>query len=216
MKKIITLVIVICVLFSMSAVTFADTKSNLIEIGYEEYIKLLADNEGITIQEAIAFDNNENKIYESSLASRTNSKNATNGEELFSISSGCYTYYYPIYEKTHPDRDDLSASVTATFKVYTEGSFREIVSSLGNASTRIEDSGDGTVSWIQTNAWIDPSGGGYPTLSANYGGSGYFEKVTTVQLTGGAAIGWTLTVTIGENYYYRTSTMNLVGTYSVY
>lgn len=105
-------------------------------------------------------------------------------------------------------------SVSITLKVYTNGSFGQIVGVMGKVFSRIEDAGAGTVTWEELNTWDDPDGG-YPTRAVKYGASGYFEKVTQASLSGGASLGWTLYATVGENYYYRTSTMTFNGSYSM-
>ncbi len=222
MKRLIGLLMVVMLVAGTFCTSFADTPRSLGtgELSYDQYINMLAKSKGISREAAIMYDNAENAKYEQQLEKRMKENpRLIQSSSLFkaaAVTSGYYTYSTATTTKAYPNRSDFKATASITVKIYVNGTFREIVSKQGSVNSYITSGSNAAATWVQTNAWDDPSGGRYPTTSVTYGAEGRFEIVTQQALTGTAGVGLTLSGTIGQNYYYRTAIMSVQGTKGVY
>lgn len=209
-------------IIAMVSIPFADsfqttapvTTSSSVEISYKEYIQQLAKAKKMTIAEAMVFNQAENVKYEASLKKRI--ANGSLPVMAISRAGSTGTYTYKTYKtiKACPVRTNCKASASITLKIYNLGSFREFVGKQGEVNSKCEQGADGGVDFISTNLWSDPAAG--TGTRVNYCAEGYFECRTTTQLTTGLGAVFQFVGTFGSTYVYRSATMSIMGTASLY
>lgn len=225
MRKIITILLAITLILGMSLSVYASEDTNTgtqisgetTNITYDQYLKVIANEKGISIKEAKKIDQQENVVIEKKLAKKIAQLRI---EGFFAINSlattsGTYSYVSIQRNTTYPGNRSFSAGITATLKIYTYGSFRQICSVQGLSSRRV--SGSYNCTWIQQYSWQDPLNNQMPCASVILGAMGYFECSTTV--TGGISGGLTgfqVSATVGNTTYYQSHSLDMQTTYSVY
>jgi len=218
MKKYITSTFLLLLLLGTMVISFADhtTEQNIttIDITYDQYIKSLAESLNVSVEDAVKIDIKQNELYERELQKRHpelfgNMKLINNNLMSYSgTTSGSYTYKTISKTQTYYRNGNFSASVNANLKIYTNGSFGEIVQVMGSVySNRV--SGLYSYQWIQLNSWHDPSGGSYPTTAVTINATGYF----TVQVQSGVQIPG---FSISGTDTWQSDNMSINYTYSLY
>lgn len=188
MKKIISLLLVLAVVFSFQISVFADMEKGEViiekEISYDEYIQSLAKKMNISIEEAKIYDEKQNEKYEAQLKLRFPKMLEESNDDILlarNLSSrapyaGTYSYVTVSKSQTYPKNRNFSASVAAEFKIYSYNSFREIVSLQGNVYS-YRGNGMYSHTWEQVNSWEEAAGGTYPTTSVTISATGLFNVV---------------------------------------
>ncbi|SHK30794.1 hypothetical protein [Paramaledivibacter caminithermalis] len=186
MKKITSLVLVTLLVCSLSiSSVFADTNADQVEgklfietISEEEFVKDLAREKGISIEEARIL-NNQNT--EKALYSR-------NKNSYLGIGTRGHTdkVYYKRAYKIYRLNSDVSAEIGAKFKVLNSAGNKEILETCGNPYTR-KAAGASIVDWEELSVYTDPAGN-YPTQSVTVLGCGYFY----FEIDNGASVGFDL------------------------
>lgn len=225
MKKILSLLLVIVLTLGMSSGVFADeSQVQLVEkttyLTYEQYTELLATEKGITLEEAIALDKSENEAYEKELVKRfpklKNKKiNSNNSISPNGITADGYYYVNQEWGFVYPGNTSFQGALTASFKNYSYGSFREIVTVLGKSTRRT--AGLYSATWVPNYIWQYPENTGMPAASVELGGSGYFQIVTTISggISGGVP-GFEITASSESETIYQSQSVFVEVVYSLY
>ncbi|MFA9397447.1 MAG: hypothetical protein ACERKV_04170 [Clostridiaceae bacterium] len=172
----------------------------LTPISKDEYVSKLANEKNISIWEA-----NE-------MQSRTTLLSLN-----YLMTSG--TIYYYDYAKTftYTGNSNFKADLEATLKIWSSGSFRSIENVLTIGSRRT--SGIYNNDWIETAKFSDPqpNSSSFPVASVTLGANGYFQIKSTYNysITGGIP-GFSASSSVGGEYIFKSSTMNMRGYMSLY
>lgn len=203
-------------------------------ISEEEYVRRLAEQENITVEEANIKNEKHSEEYISGLVDRI--KNPNTSEDYTRLKEadffqrsilnentskqfikervetrGGYVYYDLKGTQAYSKNKNYLASVNATLKVYLSGSFGEISQVLGNVWSRREP-GSSTSDWKGTNHWYDPTK--LPSVDITIGCSGYFEVKHNVSTGGGLSIpGFSYPSTVSGKQIYQSDTMNIRKSY---
>ena len=227
MKKILSLLLVLTMTMTMSAFAFADGNDlteEVIEktITYDEYIQSLANDLGVSIEEAKKIDKEETEKYKKELRKRhpelfeevVNAQEVVSAEAIVSTLSD--DIIYKTISKSKKYNSSFSAFVAANLKIYSSGSFREIIQILGKTYSQRE-SGWGDYEWNQLNAWDDPDGGEYSTLSVTIGATGTFKTEIDISVSVGSELeGFNIGVSGGTTSTYISEPMQIIYTYNLY
>lgn len=221
MKKLLSFLLIIVLTLSLTTSTFAVSNNSgtvkavpeaikVVDITYDEYIKIIADEKGISIDEAKKLDMEQNQKNEKKLA-----KNFPNLKSVNSLDSGSYSYQTIEQIFTYPYNSSFKAAITATIKIYTYGSFRQINYVQGISSRRV--AGLYEYSWVQSYVWQDPGNEQMPCTSVNLGAVGYFEVTVSKSLgLSGGLPGFSISGELSNDVIYQSNTLSMQTTYSVY
>lgn len=175
------------------------------EITRDEYVKNMAENEGITIQQAdkIAEERTEKALEEMNekMPQLKNVKSARSN----------IVWRQASWKQSYPKNKTYKAELVASFEVWTGGSFRQINSCTVGSSLA---AGEHDATWIPINYLKTTS---FPVTRATVGVNGKFQ--TTVTTGGGASIsipGFSVSGTGSKTKTFVSNTMTIQKEWSVY
>jgi len=215
----VSLVLIMMMILSLGVNSFATSDLSEIiediEIPYDIYIQHKAESLGVSIEEAIVIDEEENTEYKKNLQKRHPELFETDLLMVTDIRS-TPTFIYKTIKKTQEyEKNNLySATVYADIKIYVDSdtAFREIVEVLGNVYSRREE-GWGNYEWVELNAWDSPSGNSYPTDEVQIRATGYFK----VQVDSSVSVGVELFgFEMSGSDIYQSKNMTIDYEYSLY
>ncbi|MGV8149955.1 MAG: hypothetical protein ACLKAK_11980 [Alkaliphilus sp.] len=237
MKKMFTMLLVFCLVFSASFSALASSDSltrnrekiitdqsafprvEIIEeeISYLEYITSLSRRLNISISEAKKIDkeHTQNAIRTLKLQ---HPEIMLDTVLVYDNSISLFTASHVVYKrsiKTKWFNSDFSASVAADFKTLVHGSFAKIVALQGDVYS-YRSAGASNSTWEELNTWADPRGGTYPTDSVTFSATGQFEvRVSSSGSSGIDLAGFSVSHTIGTTTIYLSNPMSIRHTFSV-
>lgn len=215
MKKII-IVICFAILLSQQVCHASNniSNSNFIEedISHEEYLRIRAEDEGISIQEADKLDKLENEAFMKAYARKNPIKHFLSSIGLSSQGTVNEIRLTELF--TYPGNSNFKAQQSIVIKVYGNGSYKQINGVWGHRSRRV--AGLYQSNWIESSKnvlplTIDNNEISFPCYKIKFRTIGYFETKVDTSVSGsvdvipgflsvGAQVGSTLTFLSQDMY----------------
>lgn len=205
MKKIISVLLLVSLILSMSTVSFAGTKAEMIptgsqvnvQISYDEYITLMAKANNLTKEEAIALDRKDTQVKVEKINGLDASVNATST-----------TYWKASKTFKYSGNSSYKTKLEATIKLVGSGSMYSIKEVSGVWTAPV--SGLYTYVWHETNA----NSSGMTSAKVDLVGAGYFTVSSTVAVGATFSVpGFSGSVTSGTTVTVTSNTMQMVYTW---
>lgn len=172
------------------------------DITREEYVQNVADNEGISYDEA------DSLVHERT----SRALESLNKKEKFNISPLANpTWRQASWIQTYVGNASYRAEMQASFEVYGTGSFKQITNSSVGSSLA---SGIYTTSWSQSNSWKTTK---YPVTEATVGVTGKFYSTVNFSTgVSGGIPGFTVSGTTSKSVTYVSNSMTIQRVFKVY
>lgn len=221
MKKITSILLILVLTFSFAISVFAEDVQNqdikVTRITYDQYIKNLAEDKGITVEEAKKIDLQENKDFEAKLhkQNKTGVKPSTSADGILASTTSSDGYYYVDVsgQVTYNANANFKMEIDATVKCYSTGYYRHIVSVAGQSSRIV--SGLNQASWVQSYAFNDPTT--FPCTTITFYSVGYFTTTTTTSTgVSGGIPGFEVSGSVGSSWTYTSPSIRAAVSYTCY
>lgn len=144
------------------------------EITREQYIKNMAENEGITIEEA---DKIATERTEKALEEINKMPEMKNNKQTIQAASSNIVWRQAYWKQTYSQNKSFVAELDASFEVWASGSFRQINSCTVGSSLA---AGTHKASWKESNKWKTTK---FPVTQATVSATGKFQTIVS---TGGS------------------------------
>ncbi|MBR0596822.1 hypothetical protein [Sinanaerobacter chloroacetimidivorans] len=205
-KNIFCILLIICLMLSMSVVSFADTNAETmipgpqqtVQITYDEYIALMAAANDLTLQEAKALDARDSQVKLAKI----------NKLDPNTVTAASTQYYKASKTFTYSGNSNFKAKSEATIKLVGAGSMYSI--SDVTAVWTMGSNGVYTWEWHESSAWKS----GMTASKVDLGGSGYFTITYNVSAGGGISVpGFSVSGSVGTTITYTSNSMQMSWTW---